>query len=73
MSNFKIKKEESKIVGTATFDSASDYKVIVMDGENFIEHKILADKLIAKGVAKLAKDQNIVMTEPPMTVTVIEK
>jgi len=73
MSNFSIKEEEAKIVGTATFDKASDYKVVELNGNSHLLHKVHADKLIAKGLAKLVKDVKIKEKTPEMTTTVIEK
>lgn len=73
MSNFSIKEEEVKIVGTATFDKASDYKAVELDGNIYLLHKVHADKLIAKGVAKVAKDVKVKEKTPEMSSTVIEK
>lgn len=73
MSNFSIKEEEAKIVGTATFDKASDYKAVDLDGNTYLLHKVHADKLISKGLAKLVKDVKIKEKTPEMTSTVIEK
>jgi hypothetical protein len=72
MSNFSIKEEETKIVGTATFDKASDYKVVELNGNTYLLHKVHADKLIAKGLAKLAKDVKIKEKTPEMSSTVID-
>lgn len=69
MPNFSIKEQEDKIVGTATFDKASDYKTVTMDGETYLLHKVHADYLITKGLAKLEKDVKIEEGEPTMTVT----
>ncbi|HAH55849.1 MAG TPA: hypothetical protein DCM02_11365 [Flavobacterium sp.] len=69
MPNFSIKEQEEKIVGTATFDKASDYKTVTMGNETYLLHKVHADKLITKGLAKLAKDVKIEEAEPTMTVT----
>jgi hypothetical protein len=73
MSNFSIKEEEVKIVGTATFDKVTDYKAVDLDGNTYLLHKVHADKLIAKGVAKLVKDVKVKEKTPEMTSTVIEK
>jgi len=73
MSNFSIKEEETKIVGTATFDKASDYKVVELNGEQHLLHKVHADKLISKKLATLVKDVKIKEKTPEMTSTVIEK
>jgi hypothetical protein len=73
MSNFSIKEEEAKIVGTATFDKVSDYKAVDLNGNTYLLHKVHADKLISKGLAKLAKDVKIKEKTPEMTSTVIEK
>lgn len=73
MSNFSIKEEEAKIVGTATFDKVSDYKAVVLNGNAYLLHKVHADKLISKGLAKLVKDVKIKEKTPEMTSTVIEK
>jgi hypothetical protein len=73
MSNFSIKEEEAKIVGTATFDKPSDYKAVDLNGNTYLLHKVHADKLISKGLAKLAKDVKIKEKTPEMTSTVIEK
>ena len=73
MSNFSIKEEEAKIVGTATFDKVSYYKAVELDGNTYLLHKVHAEKLIAKGVAKLAKDVKVKEKTPEMTSTVIEK
>ena len=73
MSNFSIKEEEAKIVGTATFDKVSDYKAVELDGNTYLLHKVHAEMLIAKGVAKLAKDVKVKEKTPEMTSTVIEK
>ncbi|CAB4136354.1 hypothetical protein UFOVP299_58 [uncultured Caudovirales phage] len=73
MSNFSIKEEEAKIVGTATFDKVSDYKAVDLDGNTYLLHKVHADKLISKGLAKLVKDVKIKEKTPEMTSTVIEK
>lgn len=73
MSNFSIKEEEAKIVGTATFDKVTDYKAVELDGNTYLLHKVHAEKLIAKGVAKLAKDVKVKEKTPEMTSTVIEK
>ena len=69
MPNFSIKEQEDKIVGTATFDKASDYKTVTYNGETYLLHKVHADKLIAKGLAKLAKDVKVEEEEPTMTIT----
>jgi len=69
MPNFSIKEQDEKIVGTATFNKASDYKTVEMDGNTYLLHKVHADKLISKGVAKLAKDVKIVEGEATRTVT----
>ena len=69
MSNFKIKEQEDKIVGTATFNKASDYKAVTLGKETYLLHKIHADKLIQKGLAKLAKDVEILEGEPTVTVS----
>lgn len=69
MPNFSIKEQEEKIVGTATFNKASDYKTVKMDGNLYLLHKVHADKLISKGLAILAKDVKIEEGEPAMTVT----
>ena len=69
MPNFSIKEQEDKIVGTATFNKASDYKTVTLDGNVYLLHKVHADKLIAKGLAKIAKDVKIDEGEPTMTVT----
>jgi hypothetical protein len=73
MSNFSIKEEEAKIVGTATFDKVTDYKAVDLDGNTYLLHKVHAEKLIAKGLAKLAKDVKVKEKTPEMTSTVIEK
>ena len=73
MSNFSIKEEEAKVVGTATFDKVSDYKAVDLDGNIYLLHKVHADKLIAKGLAKVAKDVKVKEKTPEMTSTVIEK
>lgn len=73
MSNFSIKEEEAKIVGTATFDKVSDYKAVDLNGNTYLLHKVHADKLISKGLAKLVKDVKIKEKTPEMTSTVIEK
>ena len=73
MSNFSIKEEETKIVGTATSDKASDYKVVELNGEQHLLHKVHADKLISKKLATLVKDVKIKEKTPEMTSTVIEK
>jgi hypothetical protein len=73
MSNFSIKEEEAKIVGTATFDKVSDYKAVDLNGNTYLLHKVHADKLISKGLAKLVKDVKIKEKTPDMTSTVIEK
>jgi hypothetical protein len=73
MSNFSIKEEEVKIVGTATFDKVSDYKAVDLNGNTYLLHKVHADKLISKGLAKLVKDVKIKEKTPEMTSTVIEK
>jgi hypothetical protein len=73
MSNFSIKEEEAKVVGTATFDKVSDYKAVDLDGNTYLLHKVHADKLIAKGLAKVAKDVKVKEKTPEMTSTVIEK
>ena len=73
MSNFSIKEEEVKIVGTATFDKVTDYKAVDLDGNTYLLHKVHADKLIAKGVAKLVKDVKVKEKTPEMTSTVIDK
>jgi len=69
MPKFTIKEEADKIVGTATFNKASDFKTVTLDGNTYLLHKVHADKLIAKGLAKLAKDVKIEEEEPTMTVT----
>ena len=73
MSNFSIQEEEAKVVGTATFDKVSDYKAVELDGNTYLLHKVHAEKLIAKGLAKLAKDVKVKEKTPEMTSTVIEK
>jgi hypothetical protein len=73
MSNFSVENKEQNVVGTATFHKETDYKVIEMGGILYCEHKIMADKLIAKGVAKLAKNQAIEMGEAPIQETVLGK
>jgi len=74
MANFSIKEKETKIVGTATFDKASDYKVVELkDGSQHLLHKVHADKLINKKLATLVKDAKIKEGTPEITTTVIEK
>ena len=69
MPKFSIKEEEEKIVGTATFNKADDYKSVTMDGKIYLLHKVHADKLISKKLAVLAKDVKVTEEEPTMTVT----
>jgi hypothetical protein len=44
-----------------------------LDGNTYLLHKVHADKLIAKGLAKVAKDVKVKEKTPEMTSTVIEK
>ena len=69
MPKFNIKEQENRIVGTATFNKASDYKTVTLDGNVYLLHKVHADKLIAKGLVKLAKDVKVEEEEPTMTIT----
>lgn len=73
MGNFKIKQEESKIVGTATFNKADDYKVVELNGKSKLLHKIHADKLISKGLAKVIKTEKVTSSTPNITVTPLHK
>jgi len=75
MANFKVKNAESKIVGKATFNKKEDFKVVTLkeSGKDVLLHVIHADKLIAKGAAKLSKDVNIESTPPNIVVTPANK
>jgi hypothetical protein len=73
MANFSIPEEETKVVGTATFNKAEDFKAVVLDGETMLLHKIHADDLISRKLATLAKDVKIKEQTPPTTVTKLEK
>ncbi len=73
MANFKLKTETVKTVGIVNFEDINDYKVIDLNGERIIVHKVLADKLIVKKLATLAKDQTIQEGIEPVTVTKLDE
>jgi len=76
MANFSIAEKSKKVVGTATFNKASDYKVVTLTGDNpktVLLHKIHADKLIALKRATVEKDVKIKETTPHVTVTPINE
>lgn len=50
-------KKEQKL--TPVNFGTEDYVVIELDGKQYAEHKLFADKLIKKGVAKLVKDGKV--------------
>lgn len=59
-------KDEKEIKGTkVSFDKASEYKAIKLksDGKVYVEHKVLADKLISKKLAEEAKGVDIELSE----------
>lgn len=53
-----------------TFDNNKDYVVIELlsDGKHYPEHKFLADKLVAKKMAKIIKDAELEHQEPNTTI-----
>lgn len=73
MPQFDIKAKESKEVAKATFNKASDYKVVTLNsdprGTPRLLHKIQADRLIAKGKASLVKDAKLETREVETVVT----
>jgi hypothetical protein len=74
MANFSIAQKEKKVVGTATFNKSSDYKVVTLTGDNpktVLLHKIHADKLIALKRATVEKEVKIKEATPHVTVTPI--
>ncbi|SHH96005.1 hypothetical protein SAMN05421866_0047 [Chryseobacterium oranimense] len=59
-------KEEKEIKGTkVSFDKVSEYKAIKLksDGVTYVEHKVLADKLISKKLAEEVKGVEIEVSE----------
>tara|TARA_R110000868_G_scaffold384619_1_gene652159 strand:+ start:1043 stop:1273 length:231 start_codon:yes stop_codon:yes gene_type:complete len=76
MANFSIASKAKKVVGTATFDKESDYKVVTLTGDNpktVLLHKIQADKLISLKRATLEKDVKVKEATPHVTVTPISE
>lgn len=76
MSNFSIAEKEKNVVGTATFNKASDYKAVTLLGDTpktVLLHKIHADKLISLKRAKLVTDAKVKETTPNVTVTPLDK
>jgi hypothetical protein len=74
MGNFSIAEKEKNVVGTATFNKVSDYKVVTLLGENpktVLLHKVQADKLIALKRAKHNPDLKVKESTPHVTVTPI--
>lgn len=74
MSNFSIAEKEKNVVGRATFTKASDYKAVVLLGDNpktVLLHKIQADKLIALKRAKHDPSVKVKEATPHITVTPI--
>lgn len=73
MPSHKIKEQESKQVGTATFNKADDYKAVTLTSDPLSKprllHKVHADKLIELGRAKVAKDVKSEAKPVTMTVT----
>jgi hypothetical protein len=72
MPQFEIKEQESVEVAKITFHKESDYKAIEMNGKIYLEHKVLADKLIAKKLAKKV-DAKLETREVESTSTVQKK
>ena len=69
MPQFEIEQEKSVVLEKVTFHKESDYKAIEMDGKTYLEHRVLADKLIAKKLAKKA-DVKVNTREVESTATV---
>jgi hypothetical protein len=76
MGNFSIAEKTRNGVGRATFNKASDYKVVTLLGENpktVLLHKVQADKLIALKRAKHEPNIKVKESTPHVTVTPIDK
>lgn len=74
MPQFKIKKEESKVVEKATFNKKEDYMAVILDGQKTpkLLHRIQAEKLIKSKKAKEAKDVKVEELINERTKTVID-
>lgn len=74
MPQFELKQEEGKVAGYATFDKKEDWVTIKVKGDKNAKpelvHKILGEKLVAKGLYVEAKDVNVEETEVNNTVIV---
>lgn len=73
MPQFKLEPSESNIVAKVSFDKASDFKTISLNGVDKLVHSHLADKLIKKGLAKEVKGAKIEEKEPNMISTKVKK
>lgn len=73
MPQFKLEPNEADTVAKVSFDKASDFKTINLNGKDTLVHAYLADRLIKKGVAKEVKGAKIEEKEPNMISTKVKK
>lgn len=70
MPQFEIHEAESTVVARATFNKATDFVAVTVNGDlrPTLLHKIHAERLIAKKLAVKAKDVELIEKEPERTV-----
>lgn len=73
MPQFEIKEAKSVEIAKITFHKENDYKAIELNGKVYLEHVVLADRLIKKGSAKEAKSVKLEARETESVATPVKK